>query len=125
MSQRAISVNEVIPYLVLDAHYEKVRIKDPSFLLLVRKFLKAGYVDAGKFVLTTNRTPQGGDISPILSNIFLHRLLDLWLKAKRNIFSFLPQAHKVDERAKKLAHRKLSVLIFLIEGENRTQRHAL
>ena len=55
-----------------------VRIKDPSFLLLIRRFLKAGYVDADQLVLTTQGTPQGGNLSPMLSNIFLHYVLDLW-----------------------------------------------
>jgi len=56
------------------------RINDPSFLLLIRRFLKAGYVDAGIFVVTDRGTPQGGNLSPILSNIFLHYVLDLWFE---------------------------------------------
>jgi RNA-directed DNA polymerase len=60
----------------------QVRIKDPSLLLLIKRFLKAGYVDAGKFVFTTEGTPQGGNFSPILSNIFLHYVLDLWFEKK-------------------------------------------
>jgi RNA-directed DNA polymerase len=60
----------------------QVRIKDPSLLLLIRRFLKAGYMDAGEFVLTTKGTPQGSNFSPILSNIFLHYVLDLWFEKK-------------------------------------------
>jgi len=60
----------------------QVRIKDPSLLLLIRRFLKAGYIDAGEFVLTTKGTPQGGNLSPILSNIFLHYVLDLWFEKR-------------------------------------------
>ena len=60
----------------------EVRIQDPSLLLLIRRFLKAGYVDAGKLVLSTQGTPQGGNLSPILSNIFLHYVLDLWFEKK-------------------------------------------
>ena len=59
-----------------------VRIKDPSFLLLIRRFLKAGYLDAGIFVLTERGTPQGGNLSPALSNVFLHYVLDLWFEKK-------------------------------------------
>jgi len=60
----------------------RVRIVDPSFLLLIRRFLKAGYVDSGLLVATEQGTPQGGNLSPILSNIFLHYVLDLWLEKR-------------------------------------------
>ena len=60
----------------------QVRIKDPSFLLLIRRFLKAGYFEAGKIVATEHGTPQGGNLSPMLSNIFLHYVLDLWFEKK-------------------------------------------
>ena len=59
-----------------------VRIKDPSFLLLVRRFLKAGYVESSKVVATDRGTPQGGNLSPILSNVYLHYVLDLWFERK-------------------------------------------
>jgi len=60
----------------------QVRIKDPSFFLLIRRFLKAGYFEAGRIVATEQGTPQGGNLSPILSNIFLHYVLDLWFEKK-------------------------------------------
>jgi RNA-directed DNA polymerase len=60
----------------------QVRIKDSSFLLLIQRFLKAGYFEAGKVVPTNQGTPQGGNVSPILSNIFLHYVLDLWFEKK-------------------------------------------
>ena len=59
-----------------------LRIVDPSFLLLIRRFLKAGYIDAGMIVATERGTPQGGNLSPMLSNIFLHYVLDLWFEKK-------------------------------------------
>ena len=60
----------------------RVRINDPSFLLLISRFLKAGYLDAGVFVSTERGTPQGGNLSPALSNIFLHYVLDLWFEKR-------------------------------------------
>ena len=60
----------------------QVRIKDPSFLLLIRRFLKAGYFEAGQIVATEQGTPQGGNLSPMLSNVFLHYVLDLWFEKK-------------------------------------------
>ena len=60
----------------------QVRISDPSFLLLIGSFLKAGYIDARQFVETERGTPQGGNLSPILSNVFLHYVLDLWFERR-------------------------------------------
>lgn len=59
-----------------------VRIKDPSFLLLVWRFLKAGYMEAGEVVMSEQGTPQGGNLSPMLSNVYLHYVLDLWFERK-------------------------------------------
>jgi len=59
-----------------------VRIVDSSFLLLIRRFLKAGYMDSDLLVVTERGTPQGGNLSPILSNIFLHYVLDLWFEKR-------------------------------------------
>ncbi|MFQ5866192.1 MAG: reverse transcriptase domain-containing protein [bacterium] len=56
------------------------RIKDPSLLLLIRRFLKAGYIDGNVFVNTDKGTPQGSNLSPILSNVYLHYVLDLWFE---------------------------------------------
>jgi group II intron reverse transcriptase/maturase len=60
----------------------QVRIKDPSLLLLIRRILTAGYIDGGEFVVTTKGTPQGGNLSPMLANIFLHYVLDLWFEKR-------------------------------------------
>jgi group II intron reverse transcriptase/maturase len=59
-----------------------VRIVDSSFLLLIRRFLKAGYMDSELLVVSERGTPQGGNLSPILSNIFLHYVLDLWFEKR-------------------------------------------
>jgi len=56
----------------------QVRIRDSSLLLLIRRFLKAGYIESGKLIRTEQGTPQGGNLSPMLANIFLHYVLDLW-----------------------------------------------
>lgn len=60
----------------------RVRIVDSSFLLLIRRFLKAGYMDSDLLVVTERGTPQGGNLSPILSNVFLHYVLDLWFEKR-------------------------------------------
>ena len=48
------------------------RIADPSFLRLIRRFLKAGVLEDGAFHASEEGTPQGGLVSPVLSNIYLH-----------------------------------------------------
>jgi len=59
------------------------RIKDGTFIRLIRKWLKAGVLETdGKIVHPTTGTPQGGTISPILANIYLHFVLDLWFEKK-------------------------------------------
>jgi len=50
------------------------RIKDARLIKLIYKFLKAGYMENWKYNNTYSGTPQGGIISPILSNIYLHEL---------------------------------------------------
>jgi len=59
-----------------------VRINDPSLMRLVARFLKSGVVEDGKLEATEVGTPQGGNLSPVLSNIFLHYVLDLWYEKK-------------------------------------------
>ncbi|WP_242300549.1 MULTISPECIES: reverse transcriptase/maturase family protein, partial [unclassified Bacillus cereus group] len=52
----------------------KRKIKDEKFINLIWKFLRAGYLEDWKFNNTYSGTPQGGIISPILSNIYLNEL---------------------------------------------------
>jgi RNA-directed DNA polymerase len=56
------------------------RIADPSFLRLIRRTLKAGVLEEGRWRQTEEGAPQGGIVSPILSNIYLHYVLDLWFE---------------------------------------------
>jgi RNA-directed DNA polymerase len=55
------------------------RIEDGAFLRLVKKWLKAGVLETdGQVLHPATGTPQGGIISPILANVYLHYALDLW-----------------------------------------------
>jgi RNA-directed DNA polymerase len=59
------------------------RIADRRLLRLLKKWLRAGVSEDGKWSPSTVGTPQGAVISPLLSNVFLHYVLDLWLVAWR------------------------------------------
>jgi len=56
----------------------KHRIKDRRNLRQVKKCLKAGVIEDGEWFKTRKGTPQGGSISPLLANIYLHYVFDLW-----------------------------------------------
>ena len=58
------------------------RIADPVILSLIGKWLNAGAMKDGVVIHTEEGTPQGGPISPVLSNVYLHFLLDLWFEKK-------------------------------------------
>ncbi len=56
----------------------EVRVADKKFLRYVSRFLKSGVMEEGKYMDTEKGTPQGGVISPLLANIYLHYVLDRW-----------------------------------------------
>lgn len=56
------------------------RIADKTMLRLVSKCLKAGIMENGVVTRNEEGTPQGGPISPLLANIYLHYVLDLWFE---------------------------------------------
>jgi group II intron reverse transcriptase/maturase len=56
----------------------ELRINDKAFIRLIKKWLKAGILDDNKVMHPVKGTPQGGIVSPVLSNIYLHYVLDLW-----------------------------------------------
>jgi RNA-directed DNA polymerase len=59
------------------------RIADRRMLRLLKKWLRAGVSEEGKWSPTKVGTPQGAVISPLLANLFLHYVLDLWMEAWR------------------------------------------
>lgn len=56
------------------------RIGDRRLLQLIRKWLRAGVSEDGEWSETTVGTPQGAVISPLLANVFLHYVFDLWIE---------------------------------------------
>ena len=56
------------------------RVRDGVILRLIDKWLKAGVMEDGALQRSESGTPQGGVISPLLANIFLHDVLDVWFE---------------------------------------------
>jgi RNA-directed DNA polymerase len=76
------------------------RIDDRKFLLLIRNMLKAGFLEQWKFNETYSGTPQGGIISPLLANIYLHEF-DLFME------DFIRNFTKGTKRARNPEHNRL------------------
>jgi group II intron reverse transcriptase/maturase len=58
------------------------RIGDKRVIRLIQKWLKAGVMLEGRLTETEDGVPQGGSISPLLANIYLHYVLDLWTQQR-------------------------------------------
>ena len=56
------------------------RVGDPRMISLIRRWLKAGILEEDEIYPNEEGTPQGGSISVLLSNLYLHYVLDLWFE---------------------------------------------
>lgn len=56
------------------------RVGDPRIIKLIRRWLKAGIFEEGKLTPNEIGAPQGGSVSVLLSNLYLHQVLDLWFE---------------------------------------------
>lgn len=63
------------------------RIGDRRVIRLIRKWLMAGVVEDGEVTATTAGTPQGAVVSPLLANIYLHYVFDLWAQQWRSRYA--------------------------------------
>ena len=59
------------------------RIADKRIMRLIRKWLRAGIIENGSWSETTEGTPQGASVSPLLANVYLHYVLDRWVRQWR------------------------------------------
>jgi len=57
-------------------------IADKNLLRYIKRFLKAGIMEAGQFTETDSGVPQGGLCSPIMANVYLHYVLDMWFEIR-------------------------------------------
>ena len=62
-------------------------VADPRILRLIQKWLNAGVMEEGQWSETKTGTPQGSVASPVLANIYLHHVFDLWVNVWRKKFA--------------------------------------
>lgn len=89
------------------------RVRDGVLLRLIGKWLKAGVLEEGCVYHPETGTPQGGVISPLLANIYLHVVLDLWFE------------HEVRPRLRGSAHLVRFADDFVIVFENEADARAV
>lgn len=95
------------------------KIKDARITKLIYKFLKAGYLENWQYHKTYSGTPQGGIISPLLANIYLHELDKFVMKLKSEfdtpeVGQITPEYRELHNEIKRLSHR-----LTRVEGEER------
>jgi group II intron reverse transcriptase/maturase len=96
------------------------KIHDHRFLRLVRNMLQAGYLEDWIWNATLSGAPQGGVLSPMLSNIYLHRLDNFVEKV------LIPEYNRGAERVKNPAYRKVQKALTLArERGDRTESRSL
>jgi len=87
------------------------RVRDGVIVRLIGKWLKAGVMEDGAFRYSKTGTPQGGVISPVLANIFLHTVLDVWFEQEVK--------PRLRGRAKLIRYADDAVMLFELEDDAR------
>jgi len=75
------------------------RVKDTRMLRMIKRFLRAGVIEEGVEKESEQGTPQGGVISPLLANIYLHYVLDLWFEKRysKTCYGYARQIRYADD----------------------------
>lgn len=102
------------------------RIADKRIIRLIQKWLAAGVLEEGKWSVTESGTPQGATISPLLANVYLHYVLDLWVQQwrKRTARGEVIVVRYADDFALGFQHESDAVQ-FRIDLQRRLERFSL
>jgi group II intron reverse transcriptase/maturase len=92
-------------------HLLSKRIHDNRFLQLIRRLLQAGYLEGWQFHKTLSGAPQGGVVSPILSNIYLHEF-DRYVTG-----TLIPLYTRGEQRARNPEYQRLCNLLHSLKGK--------
>lgn len=87
------------------------RVRDGVILRLIGKWLNAGVMENGALQRSESGTPQGGVVSPLLANIFLHDVLDVWFEKQVK--------PRMSGRAKLIRYADDAVILFALEEDAR------
>ncbi len=98
------------------------KIKDARIIKLVYKFLKAGYLEDWVYHKTYSGTPQGGIISPLLANIYLHELDKFVMKLKSG-FDTPEKGERTPEY--RVLHNRIKRLCYHIDRSEGTERESM
>jgi len=107
---------DTIDHQMLQAVVRK-RIGDGVILRLIGKWLNAGCIEAGVYARTSAGTPQGGVISPLLANIYLHEVLDAWFEQEAR--------PRLRGRVTLVRYADDAVMLFEYEDDARRVMHVL
>src|SRR5699024_2362134 len=117
---------DTIPHDKLEQQIRR-RVTDGSVNRLIQQFLKAGVMEEGKYQRTLEGAPQGGVLSPLLSNIYLHQLDQLMTERGHRIVRFaddfiiLCKSQKGAERVMRSVSKFLEEKLGLIVNQEKTQ----
>lgn len=97
------------------------KVKDARIIKLIYRFLKAGYLEDWQYHKTYSGTPQGGILSPLLANIYLHELDKFVMKLKEEFDT--PSENQKTPEYRKLHNelKRISWRLKKVSGEERTQ----
>lgn len=96
-------------------HILSKTIKDKRVLQLIRRFLMSGIMDNGLFVKSKKGTPQGGNLSPLLSNIYLNEF-DRLLESRGHKFVRYADDCNIYVKSKRAGNRVMANAIKFLEG---------